>query len=191
MSSTVVSQSDLAQWGHDPELLGAVMTPYRAHCRYLVRADVVAVGDLTTGERVTMRCDFEIPESCYIDDTGHFNAVEFNICYNQMLYYVVAKLIKESRTAPFDGWTLDDFWRRQLSQFLIADFHSTFRRSIRGRQLSGEIALTKAVQRGNTGTWNSLLLLYSECSFWDDGGPASSGRVKVVVLDPPRPGGEE
>ena len=29
---------------------------------------------------------FSIPDSCYIDDTGHFNAVEFNICFNQLAY---------------------------------------------------------------------------------------------------------
>ena len=36
---------------------------------------------------------FSIPESCYIDDTGHFNAVEFNICYNQLAYVLFAGVI--------------------------------------------------------------------------------------------------
>ncbi|MGW6540873.1 FcoT family thioesterase [Streptomyces sp. NPDC055051] len=38
---------------------------------------------------------FTIPEPCYIDDTGHFNAVEFNICYNQLAYYTLAAMIRD------------------------------------------------------------------------------------------------
>jgi hypothetical protein len=34
-----------------------------------------------------------IPESCYIDDTGHFNAVEFNICFNQLAYVLFGKCV--------------------------------------------------------------------------------------------------
>ena len=37
---------------------------------------------------------------CCIDDTGHFNSVEFHICYNQTLYYTVAKSVQERLVRP-------------------------------------------------------------------------------------------
>jgi hypothetical protein len=172
----------------DEQFLAAVLRVYRPNCRYLKRAEVVEYGDLAAGVPVVMRGDFVIDESCYIDDTGHFNAVEFNICYNQMLYLVVASLIEAGAGGPLRDWSMDDFWLRQLPQFLIADFHSTFRRAMRDHQFYGEIRLTRAVRRGPSAVWPSLLVLYTECEFGDTNGPSSYGRVKVVLLDPPGDG---
>lgn len=67
---------------NDPSLLAQVLNPYKAHCKYLKSAQVTKEGDPHDGGRVIGRCEFSIPQSCYIDDTGHFNSVEFNICYN-------------------------------------------------------------------------------------------------------------
>ncbi|MEO1375818.1 MAG: FcoT family thioesterase, partial [Cyanobacteria bacterium J06635_10] len=51
--------------------------------------------------------DFSIPESCYIDDTGHFNSVEFNICYNQLFYIIIAYLIKNQLLEVMKDWNLE------------------------------------------------------------------------------------
>jgi hypothetical protein len=167
------------------DLLDDVLAVYKPDCRYLKLARVLHSGNLQPRRPVVMRGDFEIGASCYINDTGHFNAVEFNICYNQLLYVVVAALIQRGHPA-FAAWKLDDFWERQLPEFLIADFHSTFRRAIRGHRFGGEIRLTKAVQRGGSAAWTPMLILYSECAFWDVDGPASRGQVKVVIRNPPQ-----
>src|SRR5882757_9200074 len=59
-----------------------ILKPYRAHAKYLKSAEITqfserAVQDSTSDESlVTGIGRFSIPESCYIDDTGHFNAVE-------------------------------------------------------------------------------------------------------------------
>jgi len=190
MQSTIEMPAPVAVLANsDDDLLDAVLTVYKPSCRYLKRAEIVEAGDLAAGQAVVMRGDFVIDESCYIDDTGHFNAVEFNICYNQMLYAVVAKLVAADAGGTFRGWALADFWRRQLPQFLIADYHSSFRRPMRGRHFDGEIRVTRALRRGPSAVWPSMMVLYTECTFGDVDGPSSSGRVKVVVLDPPG-GGE-
>src|ERR1041384_5399948 len=92
----------------DDGLLAEVMRVYLPHCRYLKSAELAATPELTAIGR------FEIGDSCYIDDTGHFNAVEFNICYNQLAYYLIAKTVQEGLLPAFQGWNLDDFWRLQL-----------------------------------------------------------------------------
>src|SRR5882724_11344285 len=73
-------------------LVADILKPYRPHARYLRSAqithfrDKAAEGIAANKGLVTAAGRFSIPESCYIDDTGHFNAVEFNICYNQLAY---------------------------------------------------------------------------------------------------------
>jgi hypothetical protein len=176
--SGVRSPAETAGWADDPTLRDEVLHVYHPHCRYLLQAEV------GYGVPAVLRAEFEIDESCYIADTGHFNAVEFNICYNQMLYYLVAKLTKEG-AGPFGVWSPDDFRVRQLPDFLIVDFQSRFRRAIRGRRFRGELRLERTVQRGASGAWKPMMLLYTTCSFADEDGEAAAGKVRAVVLDPP------
>ncbi|WUI51775.1 FcoT family thioesterase [Streptomyces sp. NBC_00414] len=116
--------------------------PYKAHCKYLRTGVVTAEAGLAS-----VRCEFAIPESCYIDDTGHLNAVEVNIAYNQMMYYLVAKSVKEGLLAGFETWTLDDFWRHQLPDVLIARFASNFRRPVDPRSFHGEMRFRSVTRR--------------------------------------------
>ncbi|MGX1563254.1 (2E)-enoyl-ACP glycyltransferase [Streptomyces sp. NPDC055506] len=126
----------------DEALLAQVLTPYKEHCKYLRSAVVTE-----TDGRVSAHCDFVIPESCYIDDTGHLNSVEVNICYNQMMYYLVAKSVKEGIGTGFESWTLDDFWKHQLPDILIARFSARFRRPVAPRAFSGEMEFRSVTRR--------------------------------------------
>ncbi|MEH0423040.1 (2E)-enoyl-ACP glycyltransferase [Streptomyces sp. B21-083] len=130
----------------DEALLAQVLTPYKKHCRYLRSAVVTEIDG-----RASARCEFEIPESCYIDDTGHLNSVEVNICYNQMMYYLVAKSVREGLGAGFESWTLDDFFERQLPDILIARFSSNFRRPVNPRAFSGELEFRSVTRRTPAG----------------------------------------
>jgi hypothetical protein len=165
----------------DQELLEQVLRPYRPHCRYLKSVEVTAAGEPAEGGRVSVTGGFEIPESCYIDDTGHFNSVEFNICYNQMFYYLAAKSVAAGLVRPFSGWTMADFWRRQLSDFLIVDFRSTFRRAISSRRFSGEVAIVDIVDWAGSDVREPLTVVRTECRYWDDHGGSCRGEVKLAV----------
>jgi FcoT-like thioesterase domain len=171
-----------ATYQTDRALLARVLRVYQPHCRYLKSADVSVDGGnpLARGELV-------IAESCYIDDTGHFNSVEFNICYNQMLYYLVAKSIKERLIPAFHGWTMEDFWARQLPDFYIATFESIFRTPMRDSHFHGEIRFTKAKKRaGGTGR-QALIWLNTDCRYWTDRGGLCSGKVRIAVTNLPSP----
>lgn len=168
------------QQATDQELLEQVLRPYRPRCRYLRTATLTAAGAPAEGGRITVAGEFDIPESCYIDDTGHFNSVEFNICYNQMFYYLAAKSVAAG-LPPFGGWTMADFWRCQLSDFLIVDFHSTFRRAISSRRFSGEAAVVDVVEWAGSDVREPFTLLHTECRYWDDRGGSCRGEVKLAI----------
>ncbi|MDT6983475.1 FcoT family thioesterase [Streptomyces lusitanus] len=130
----------------DDELLARVLTPYKQNCRYLKSAEVTATAQLASA-----RCAFAIAESCYIDDTGHLNAVEVNIAYNQMMYYLVAKSVQEGLLTGFENWTLDDFWRHQLPDILIARFAANFRRPVDPRAFTGDLEFRSVTRRTPAG----------------------------------------
>ncbi|MEU6668486.1 FcoT family thioesterase [Streptomyces sp. NPDC046727] len=162
----------------DTELLERVLAPYKAHCTYLKSA-VVTPG----AERVSARCEFAIPESCYIDDTGHLNSVEVNIAYNQMMYYLVAKSVREGLLAGFEDWTLDDFWRHQLPDILIARFAATFRRPVNPRSFSGEMEFLSVTRREPAGR----PFLHAETSYryWDADGGRCDGEATLAFVNIP------
>jgi hypothetical protein len=163
----------------DEELLAQVLRPYKANCKYLKSASVSAGAD-----RVTARCEFAIPESCYIDDTGHLNAVEVNISYNQMMYYTVAKAVKEGLLEDFRSWTLDDYWRHQLPDILIARFAGSFRRPINARSFSGEIEF-QSVERRSPGGGSPLIVADTSYRYWDSAGGRCDGEVKLAIVNAP------
>lgn len=163
----------------DEPLLERVLEPYKEHCRYLRSADVtVKDGQLTA------RCAFSIPESCYIDDTGHLNSVEVNICYNQMMYYLVAKSVKDGLGTGFASWTLEDFWKHQLPDILIARFSSNFRRPINARDFSGEMEFRTITRRAPAG---GSPFLHADTAFryWDADSGRCDGEATLAIVNVP------
>ncbi|MFF9146012.1 FcoT family thioesterase [Streptomyces sp. NPDC014861] len=165
----------------DGLLLERVLTPYKPHCRYLRRASLHPGG--ADGRPLTGSGVFTIPEPCYIDDTGHFNAVEFNICYNQLAYYTLAAMIRDRVHGPFSEWTMNDYWVRQLPHILILDMHSRFQRAMRSDDFRGEVELVSA--REQSGRSGPLVLVDTLCRFRDEHGGRCEGKVRVAVTNPP------
>ncbi|MFI6339637.1 FcoT family thioesterase [Streptomyces sp. NPDC050535] len=166
--------------GHrtDEELLTRVLAPYKGHCKYLRSALVTADAGLASAH-----CEFAIPESCYIDDTGHLNSVEVNIAYNQMMYYLVAKSVKEGLLSGFEDWTLDDFWRHQLPDILIARFAGTFRRPVNPRSFMGEMEFRSVTRRTPGGT--PLLHAETAYRYWDAGAGRCDGEATLAFVNVP------
>ncbi|MGW0576125.1 (2E)-enoyl-ACP glycyltransferase [Streptomyces sp. NPDC002920] len=163
----------------DEALLARVLTPYKDHCRYLRSAVVTE-----TGGRAGARCEFAIPESCYIDDTGHLNSVEVNICFNQMMYYLVAKSVQEGLGSGFASWTLDDFFKHQLPDLLIARFSSNFRRPINPRGFSGEMEFRSVTRRAPAGG-NPFLHADTAFRYWDAASGRCDGEATLAFVNVP------
>ncbi len=180
------AERPIGEYPDDPDLIGQILRPYRPHCQYLVSARTwVRVGAVGEPARVGVDCDFEIPESCYIDDTGHFNSVEFNICYNQMLYFLLAKMVKESLVGPFSAWSMEDFWARQLPDVLITDFRSAFRTPMAGGRFRGFLEITEITEWERNDLRDALIVLRTECGYSDDRHGDCDGEVTVAITNPP------
>ncbi|MEV5205263.1 FcoT family thioesterase [Streptomyces sp. NPDC053720] len=164
-------------FGTDRDLLPRVLAPYKEHCRYLLTAEVSGMPDGLSRVRAT----FAIPESCYIDDTGHLNSVEANIAYNQMMYYLVAKSVKEQLLTGFESWTPEDFWHHQLPDILIARFASRFQRPVDPRNFSGEMEFRSVGLRSPGGT--PLLVATTGHRYWDTGGGRCDGDATLAFVN--------
>lgn len=166
-------KDDAALVGRD--LLDRVLTPYKPHCRYL-RAAAVSYPRAASSIAVASGT-FVIPESCYIASTGHFNAVEFNICYNQLAYFLLAKCIEDQSLAVLAGWTLADFSRRQLSNYLIARFASAFHKPLTATTLRGEVEIARVSVR------RDAVFMKTVCRFSDASGGHADGGATIVILN--------
>jgi hypothetical protein len=188
VSITDQDRAVVATYPTDSELLPRVLRPYLAKkCQYLKTA-VLEVGQ---NRMPTVSGDFEIGESCYIDDTGHFNSVEFNICYNQLIYYLIAKSVQEGLLPALRGWTLDDFWRAQLPDILITSFSSSFKRKMQSRRFFGSVSVVDVVRAEKSAWSQPLIVLHTSCRFWDEPpanrgvpGGLSVGKVTIAITNP-------
>jgi hypothetical protein len=156
-----------------PELLARVLIPYRDNCKYLQRLWVEVVPGKGTG--VVVEGEMSIGESCYIDSTGHFNAVELQICANQLLYSMGAECVRVGLVDAFAPLTLAEYFERQLPNVLITNVTSTFRRIIDPRKFHGHATLDRAYRVRDR--------VFLECSltFTDDAGGLADASVVVTM----------
>jgi hypothetical protein len=163
------------------DLVQSILLPYRAACRYLrnMWIDFYGDSDATTGAvggGVVGRGLFSIPESFYIDDTGHFNAVEFNLCYNQIGYVYLAYCADHKLIPTMSNVDLAYYRRQQLGGLLITRFSSSFHSRMNASKFWGEISLPRTDER------KRLWLLDTHIRYWDDGDGHSDGDVLLAFL---------
>ncbi|SEL79181.1 FcoT-like thioesterase domain-containing protein [Pseudomonas agarici] len=114
--------------------------PYTTECRYLKSAYKITSSKTSD---IVLSAEFSIPKSFYIESTGHFNAVEANICLNQMSYLLFADFVSTPNAHPF--WTtlgsfdLDTFKEKQLAKIFIVSLSSRFRQALDARDFRGSL----------------------------------------------------
>lgn len=163
----------------EPGFIARVLSPYRHHCTYLKRAWFEQGADGDDGlHGLVMHGEFGIGESCYIDDTGHFNAVEFNICYNQVCYLYLAHCIRNGLVEELDHYDLAGFYDKQLSNVLIVDMSSRYKSVLNPRKFYGEFRIRSA-RRSSRAT-----LLKTGIAFRDDSKVRCLGEVSLAVMHP-------
>lgn len=176
-------------------LLAATLAPYSAKgCRYLREAEYLPADAGSPGLPAAQGL-FGIPESSYIQDTGHFNAAEFVVAYNQLFYCLLAEAVDRGHVPGLEAWTLADLHARQLPDVLIQQCTSQFHAPIDARSFTGSITVDsmRLVQRRRR-----YVQLETSAMFRDlpgreqrggaagDGGPQrvgrATGRVVIAVL---------
>lgn len=178
----------------DDALFHRCMNPYRAKdCIYLTSSRVDVCADRPVDGVATSfgpaglvgHGTFRIKESCYIDDTGHFNAAEFVISYNQLMYMSLCETVASGANPVFEGWTIDDYWARQLPDVLIQQLDTRYSQPINARDYRAEFRVTgidtSRLDRG-------ILKLRTEVEFTDDHGGRARGQVLLALTNAPEAG---
>jgi hypothetical protein len=162
-----------------------ILRPYRLQARYLKSATITqfsreAGRPDSSASIVTGGGTFSIPESCYIDDTGHFNAVEFNICYNQLAYVVFGKCIEAGLIHPLwsentSPLSVDEYKDDQLPSMLIVRIDKMrFLKQMKSDDFAGELKINRMTQLGST--W----FFFTSITFYDDEGVKAQGSVVLA-----------
>lgn len=161
----------------DTTFLAKVLMPYRKHCCYLKSASFQCQREQGI-KGLTMHGQFAIDDSCYIDDTGHFNAVEYNICFNQIAYLHLAHAINNGLIPELADFKLDSFFEKQLSHFLIAGIGSSFQSFIDARHFYGTFGINSIKKT------SKCTFIKTYCLFSDDEKGRSKGEVTLAILNP-------
>lgn len=177
-----------------------ILRPYRANAKYLKSAQIIDVFGKTSTEKagetralVTGSGQFAIPESCYIDDTGHFNAVEFNICYNQLAYVLFAKCLEDGILGKVNGElhklsdakvdhlsiSMADYKRHQLPSMLIVSIEGVrFFKEMKSSDFQGQLTINRFAPVGDA--W----FFFTTIAFSDAEGVKAKGSVVLAFIPP-------
>jgi hypothetical protein len=166
-----------------------ILKPYRPHARYLKSARIDHYLDKTT-DTCAKGCGlmsgtgrFAIAQSCYIDDTGHFNAVEFNICYNQLAYVLFGKcvdagILQKLRHEKVDVISFPDYKLHQLPSMLIVSIEGVrFFKQLKSSDFRAQLTLDRGAPVG--GAW----FFFTSITFSDAEGVKAKGSV-VLAFSP-------
>ena len=121
---------------------------------------------------------FAIPEPCYIDSTGHLNAVEVNICYNQLLYVILGQAVSQKLIPELGCFSLEHYRERRLPDVLIYHVDVRFRQVIDSSNFAGELSITRATEAKRS------IKLETHLCFWDAAGGEASGDISIAILKP-------
>lgn len=160
-------------------------TDYLRSATFTKQVDWKAMPERNAEPIVATQGRFCIPSSCYIQSTGHFNAVEFLICYNQLAYTTFGHLIAERQLASLprgrvsdschaalEKLSIETFFAQQLSSMFILKTETRFKRVIDPADFRGELSVKSVFYR------HGMLLTDTHCRFTD----SSTGEAEGMVL---------
>jgi hypothetical protein len=152
-------------------LMEKVLEVYFPECRYLKSCEF---------NYPKIKGEFEIPSSCYIKSTGHFNAVEAIICYNQLAYTFFAHTIKNNieEIVKLNPGSFDEFSKeRQLPDSYIVKIDDLrFKKPIDSSKFYANLHLIQVSKMGKAG------FLKTKINFWDNYKGESSGEVLLAFI---------
>lgn len=176
----------IERWEISPEILAEVLVPYRHNCKYVKRMwiEYLPVGDGVTADQseasIVGDAELTIEESCYIDSTGHFNAVEFQICANQLMYATFAECVRRRLVRSMLSLDLQGYWERRLPNVLITNVTSAYKKVLNPRKFRGRHQLERSYLIKDRVFWEGTFE-YTD----DEGGLADGSIVNTLFLGPP------
>lgn len=176
----------------EPDLIQKILYPYSSKgTDYLSSTKIIysCLTDQNSGQSplLVVAGRFYIPSSCYITDTGHFNAVEYLICFNQLAYstfgYMVnsgffrdndIKSISTQCQQALAQVTMGRYFDNQLSSMFILKTRTRFKKVIDARDFTGECSFNKIFLKKDT------VFFETSCVFTDDHEGYADGDVLLA-----------
>lgn len=168
-----------------PSFVEETLACYFEGCRYLQAASLEVRPDARPFESAygrvlaLARGRFTGVPPWYIRDTGHFNSIELNLCYNQLTYVALAHAAVTGAVPWFSVYMQgEQAQTRKLTDVLITSFSSRFIREMRAEHFTGDFWVEKAVAR------NDKLFLRTGMAVFDPNGEqCSTATVQAVVVE--------
>lgn len=152
----------------DPEVLSFMLEPYSSDCRYLQEAFFYNKDDLGIAGK------FSIPHSFYVASTGHFNAVEFVICFDQLYYVFFGEAVRRGLFPKMELDSLEDCRKALLSDRCTKEFKDIrFKTQINPKSFSGCFFIRDRKKDEKSEAW------LIDSKFKDSTGGKATGQVTV------------
>ena len=104
---------------------------------YLTRAQIFKTDNI-----VKLSADFSIKESCYLSPgSGHFNAVEALMCFNQMIYVALLGGIDKKMFSFYNHITPDDFNNHRRKVYILEFEKLKFKKQIDNTSFHGKLEI--------------------------------------------------
>jgi len=150
----------------------ALITYIAKNTRYMTKAQIDKKENT-----IVLKANFSIEESCYLYPySGHFNAVEALMCFNQMLYVALLGGIKKKMFSFYDHITPDEFNLHRQQVYILEIEKNKFKKQIDNNHFQGFLELKplhKIKER-----------IYVNCHFGfgnDDKCNSFIGNIKVFI----------
>jgi len=128
-------------------------------------------------DKIILNATFEIKESCYLFPySGHFNAVEAIMCFNQMLYVALLGGIERKFFSFYSHISPQEFNKYRRKVYILEFEKVKFRKQIDNANFFGRFEMEKLKTVGDK--------IYMNCVFQfgnTEGGSDFSGVVKVFI----------
>ena len=133
----------------------------KALCTYInkgTRYIQTATIEKSEDDTVTLECTFNISESCYLSPaSGHFNAVEAIMCFNQMLYVALLGGIQHQLYSFYEHISPDIFNQNRRKVYILDIENIHFKKQVDNKSFYGKLILKKKKIIKNQ--------IYIDCSF--------------------------
>ncbi len=120
------------------EIINKALVTYIAkNTRYITQAQVYNTADI-----VNLTAQFSIKESCYLSPgSGHFNAVEALMCFNQMIYVALLAGIEKKMFPFYADITPDEFNEHRRRVYILEFEKIKFKKQINNNLFYGHLEL--------------------------------------------------
>jgi len=150
------------------EVIRVMLEPYFSSVRYLRMANF---------NYPSIEGYFEINNSCYCEETGHFTLTELSICYNQLAYTFFGYSAQEGLVGDYGKVPIEIFRGLRHRNMLIPKVREiTFKKQINPKKFYGSINFGKAREFKGSGFFDTSF------RFWDKNGGNASGEILLAKV---------